>query len=182
MVSSDSAKAIGAVTKMLDKHLTAKGFRITVGKPKPTNNSPGLNLFLYEVLFDAALKNVPLDESQTPPLWLVLRYLMTPFDDDGESDTYKAHERLGEGIRALQELSSLPVTDALEGEITKALKDNPEVMKIIFDESSSDLLSKLFHGYDEKYRLSMTFQVSPVMIGVSKAPTEPPFVDKDVKT
>ena len=32
------------------------------------------------------LRNMPLDEGQQPPLWLVLRFLMTAFDGDGKSD------------------------------------------------------------------------------------------------
>ena len=175
MALADTGKAIGKVTKLLTEHLNARtGLVITAGRPEPpTGTSPGarrLNLFLYEALFDPSLKNVPLDEGQQPPLWLVLKYLMTAFDADGNSDTIAAHEDLGEGLRALQELSFLPLTNA-SADIMQVLGENPEPLKITFDEASSELLSKLMQGTDEKYRFSISFQVRPVMIVTGVPPS-----------
>jgi len=180
MALADTGKAIGKVTELLRQHLEHKtgkiGIDVTVGRPEPSTNSnssakPRLNLFLYEALFDPTMKNIALDEGQSPPLWLVLKYLITAFDDDGKSDTGPAHENLGEGLRALQELSFLPLSSiVLPADIAAALGDNPEVLKITFDEAPSELLSKLMQGTDEKYRFSMSFQVRPVMIAAGVAP------------
>jgi hypothetical protein len=177
MALADTYQAIGKVTMLLHEHLVHKtDLPVTVGRPEPGSNGggqggPRLNLFLYEALFDPSLKNVPLDEGQKPPLWLVLKYLITAYDELGHSDTILAHEQLGKGLRALQELSFLSLSAiALPADILPALKDNPEVLKITFDEASSELLSKLMQGSDEKYRFSMAFQVRPVMI----APAAPP--------
>jgi hypothetical protein len=102
---------------------------------------------------------------------LVLKYLITSFDKDGLSDTIEAHENLGLGLRALQELSFLPLGSiALPADLLPALEDNPEVLKITFDEASSDLLSKLMQGSEEKYRFSMCFQLRPVMISTAELP------------
>ncbi|MGH7901621.1 MAG: DUF4255 domain-containing protein [Thermodesulfobacteriota bacterium] len=173
MALADTGKAIGAVTQLLHDHLeNHQGVTVDdvkVGRPEePTGAAMNsiLNLFLYEIQFDASLKNVSLDEGQPSPLWLVLKYLITAFDNQGESDSIEAHEYLGEGIRALQELSFLPLTAAS----LKALNDNPEVLKLTFDETPSDLLSKLTQGPDEKYRCSVGFEVRPVLI----APSQPP--------
>jgi Pvc16 N-terminal domain/IPT/TIG domain len=173
MALANTAKAIGAVTHALVERLNSRtGMNITVGRPEqpPASASKRLNLFLYEVHFDGSLKNYPLDEGQRPPLWLVLKYLLTAYADDGKtSDSIKAHENLGAGLGALQEFSFLPLAP-LTADHLNALKDNPEDLKITFDDASMDLLSKVMQGSDEKYRLSVAFQVRPVMI----APAEPP--------
>src|SRR4051794_35680924 len=108
MALADTVSAIGAVTDTLVERL---GFRtkllVSVGRPEPPlqgSNVARLNLFLYEVNFDASLKNTPLEEGQRPPLWLVLKYLLTAFADDGTtSDSIMAHDNLGLGVGALQE-------------------------------------------------------------------------------
>lgn len=172
MALADTGKAIGSVTKLLiDRLGTKTGFNITVGRPEPPANSTlgkRLNLFLYEALFDPSLKNVSLDEGQPSPLWLVLKYLLTAFDDDGNSDSALAHEYLGEGIRAIQESSFLYLTASTNLEVRKALNDNPEILKLTFDNVPSDLLSKLMQGTDEKYRFSVGFEVRPIMIATGE--------------
>lgn len=175
MALANSANAIGAVTDVLVERLGfTTNLDITVGRPEPPTpvTSVGrLNLFLYEVHFDGSLKNIALDEGSRPPLWLVLKYLLTAFDDDGKtSDSIKAHDNLGVAISALQQFNYLPLTPLSSTEHLDALKDNPEDLKITFDDAPLDFLSKIMQGADEKYRLSIAFQVRPVMI----APPEPP--------
>ena len=175
MALADTVSAIGAVTDVLVERL---GFSthmdVSVGRPEPptpVTNVKRLNLFLYEVHFDGGLRNFSLDEGQRPPLWLVLKYLLTAFDDDGKtSDSIGAQENLGAAIGALQQFSYLPLTPLSSTAHLNALKDNPEDLKITFDDAPLDLLSKVMQGSDEKYRLSVAFQVRPVMI----APAEPP--------
>lgn len=172
MALADTGRAIGAVTRLLrdylNDHPEVSASSVTVGRPETQAGVSGtkLNLFLYEIQFDGHLKNTSLDEGQAPPLWLALRYLLTAFDQPGESDSIVAHELLGEGIRALQASSFLTLNTAS----LPALDDNPEPMKITFEEAPSDLLSKLMQGSEEKYRCSVGFQVRPVMI----APGVPP--------
>ncbi len=174
MALADTGKAIGAVTDAISHRLNDRtGLTVTVGRPEPEANSSGkrLNLFLYEAQFDPSLKNVSLDEGQRPPLWLVLKYLMTAFDDAKGSDSVQAYEYLGQGIRALQELSVLPLVPGLPANILKPLSDNPEDIKITFDDTPADLLSKVMQGSDEKYRFSISFQVRPVMIAPAEMPS-----------
>jgi len=74
-------------------------------------------------------------------------------------------------LRALQIWSYLTLDGLiLAPAITNALKDNPEVLKITFDEAPSDLLAKLMQGSDERYRFSMSFQVRPVMVATAEPP------------
>jgi hypothetical protein len=174
MSLAQSSQAIGAVSRWVSNRLTAwvTGANVTVGRPEQaaaTGTNPKLNLFLYETSLDASLRNVPLDDGQTPPLWFVLKYLLTAFDSSGNSDTPDAHDLVGRGMSALQELSYLPLSGA-PADIQNALHKNPEPLKITFDEVTADLLSKIMQGPDEKYRFSIGFQIRPVMI----APPEPP--------
>src|SRR6185503_21391686 len=132
MALAASIGAIGAVTDVLVlrlKERTTPPLDVTVGRPEPDSPPPGarLNLFLYEVQFDASLKNVPLDEGQRTPLWLVLKYLMPAFDDDGKStETTKAYENLGNGLRALQQLNFLSLDGLTSPGVVDSLSDNPE--------------------------------------------------------
>jgi len=162
MALEESIKAIGAISTLLKTQLTLKtnAGTVDIGRPESSafgNNGPKLNLFLYQVDIDGQLRNHPLDEGQMPPIWIVLRYLMTAFDDSKESDSISAHNLMGEGMLALQELNFMTSADL-------ALADNPEPLKITFDSADSELLSKVMQGTDEKYRLSVAFQVRPVMI------------------
>lgn len=178
MSLADTGKAIGKVTELLRQHLQVRtGIVVTVGRPEPPNTAnalpnPRLNLFLYEAHFDPSLRNVALDEGQLPPLWLTLRYILTSFDQAGNSDSVEAHDQLGEGLRALQEVSFLSLSSiALPAAVIAALKDNPEPLKVTFEDATVELLSKIMQGTDEKYRFSAAFQVRPVMIATAEPPS-----------
>lgn len=158
---------------LMRDHLIRRGFAVSVGKPEraaQTNANEKLNLFLYETVFDASLRNFQLDEESPAPLWMVLRYLLTAFDDEEESDSAEAHELLGRGLTALHELNFLRLDSVVTAPVRLALEHNPEPLKITFDESTPDLLSKLMQGADETYRLSAAVQVRPVML----LPADPP--------
>jgi hypothetical protein len=167
MALVDTGRAIGAVANLLIARLSVV-VPVSVGRPEQVpKDGPRLNLFLYESQFDPTLKNHPLDEGQPPPLWLVLHFLMTDFDDANESDSPAALEVLGQGLRALQQNSYLRF-DGEAANIVAPLSDNPEDLKITFDDTGSDLVSKLVSGADEKDRYSVGFQVRPVMIAAGE--------------
>jgi hypothetical protein len=171
MALADSARAIGAITNSLITRITARtGINVVAGRPElGAGGGPQFNIFLYETSFDPYLKNHPLDEGQKVPLWLVLKYLLTPFDDLGDSDTPQAHEMLGAGLHALQQADLLAL-DGLAPTDVSALSDNPEELHVTFDEAAVELLAKVMQGSDESYRLSAAFQVRPVMIASSEPP------------
>ena len=175
MALADSKQALGAVSLYLKNQLSTNTSisTVDVGRPESAATVSGerYNLFLYQLDIDSQLRNQPLDQGQSPPLWLVLRYLLTAFDNDKDSDSIEAHDLLGEGMLALQELNYID-----PGSI--ALADNPELLKITFDNADSELISKIMQGADEKYRVSVAFQVRPVMI----APSLPPSYSLPVLT
>jgi Pvc16 N-terminal domain/IPT/TIG domain len=190
MPFADTGKAIGAVSKVLKDYLYDRvhtlqlvlsdsvsnitigpGSDVTVGRPETLSGNggtiPRLNLFLYEIQFDPNLRNYELDTGQNPPLWLVLKYVLTAFDESGNSESIGAHMLLGEGVRALQSASFLQLGSTAS--ILSTLNDNPEELKLTFDQTPPDLLSKLMQGPDDKYRCSVSFEIRPVMI----VPSEP---------
>lgn len=168
MALADSGMAIGAVTRLAQDHLLRRSFNVTVGKPEDAvGNEPNnekLNLFLYEIMFDASMRNLPPRAGEPTPLWMVLKYLLTAFDSTANSDTIAAHNLLGRGVSALQDLSFLPLDSLVAADVTLALENSPEPLKLTFDEAGVELLSKVMQGSDEHYRLSVAFQIRPVMI------------------
>jgi hypothetical protein len=173
MALSDSRTAIGAVGQLLQAQLLGRtpAAAVDVGRVEAAaaTAGPKYNLFLYQIDIDGQLRNFPLDRGQRTPVWLVLRYLMTAFDDQRDSDSVGAHALLGEGMLALQELN-------FQRPATPPLADNPEPLKVTFDAADVELLSKVMQGTDERYRVSAAFQVRPIMIAPSEPPAYAPLV------
>ena len=185
MALEDSGRAIGAVTRLLQDHLIRRGFEVSIGKPEDAaknNTSEKLNLFLYETAFDPHLRNLSLRDGEPPPLWLVVKFLLTAFDAKEKSDTAAAHDLLGRGISALHELNFLRLDPAVALDVQLALENNPEPLKLSFDESTVDLLSKIMQGTDERFRLSVAFQMRPVMIMPANLPRGSLLVGIDYST
>lgn len=183
MTRADSGRAIGAVTTLLQEHLTHLDFVVNVGRPETAaagQGGPRLNIFLYEAHFDASLRSVTLAPDAEPPLWLALKYLVTAFDAKDLSDSAQAHELLGRGLAGLQSLTFLSLDDLqLSGALRSALERNPEPLKVTFDDASVDLVSKIMQGSEESYRFSMAFEVRPVMIETQALPAMARLVGVD---
>jgi uncharacterized protein DUF4255 len=186
MSLADSGTAIGAVTRLLQDHLIRRGFEVSIGKPEDAadtdSTTPKLNLFLYETAFDPHLRNVSLRDGELPPLWLVLKFLLTAFDAAESSDTAVAHDLLGRGMSAIHELNFLRLDPLVAPNVRLALENNPEPLKLTFDESNLDVLSKIMQGNDERYRLSVAFQIRPVMIVPGSLPRSSLLVGVDYTT
>lgn len=166
MALIDTSQAIGAVSSLLKERIDAiSGLTTSVGRPsETTDTAPHLNLFLYEIHLDEHLKNTPLNEGETPPLWLVLKYLLTAYETAKDSDSENAHLHLGAGLRAIATEDLLRLQPTLSAAILDALSPNPSPLHVSFDEATADLAAKLMQGPDDKIRLSACFQVRPVMI------------------
>jgi hypothetical protein len=189
MTLLDTGRAIGEVTRMLRNQLSTRiaethglaSIAVTVGRPTSQRRGAGstagrrLNLFLYESHFDQFLKNIALRENTPAPVWLVLKYLLTAFDEQEESDSPEAHDLLGQGVQTLQAPGLLVLSESSHS----PLMPNPEMLRITFEESPPDLLSKVMQGPDEKYRFSIGFEVRPVMIATEVLPTISPLVGVD---
>lgn len=180
MSLNDTGLAVGAVSRFLAAQLNAALSNLapyntvaSVDRPQTITSTGAsanarLNLFLYEVEIDAAMRNVAFTPGTPAPLWLVLRYLLTAFDLSGESDTAESHDVLGMGMQVL-----LGMNTALWGSLPNAeqpLENNPEPLKLSFDQATPDLLSRLMQGPDDKYRCSTAFQIRPVLVAKPIAP------------
>jgi hypothetical protein len=179
MALSDTGTAIGSVSRLLKDVLTnvltgtTPSANVTISRPEPGSSGgvpsgARLNLFLYEVQLDAGLRNVPITPGRQSPLWLVLRYLMTAFDESGDSDTAGAHDVLG---LAMQVLLGMNESGVLGQFTDKSLGDNSESLKVTFDDGSPDLLGRLMQGPDDRYRMSVPFQIRPVLVATSEPPS-----------
>jgi hypothetical protein len=172
----DTHEAIGAVTELVKTRISARLNNLNVMVGWPETAAAGiagrkLNLFLYRLGIDSSLRNVSLDEGQPPPLWMVLHYLLTAYDNNRESDSIDAHRLLGRALAVLHELNY-----AKPAATDTALVPNPEPLKITFDEADVELLSKLMQGTDVHYRVSAAFQVRPVLIAPDSTPQYAPLV------
>jgi len=179
MALSDTGTAIGSVSRLLEEVLTnalanaTPSPNVTISRPEPGSSGgvphgARLNLFLYEVQLDASLRNTPLTPGRQSPLWLVLRYLLTAFDENGDSDTDSAHDVLG---LAMQVLLGINESGALQLVNSKSLVDNPQPLKATFDDGTPDLLGRLMQGPDDRYRMSVPFQIRPVLVATSEPPS-----------
>lgn len=179
MALTDTSLAIGGVSRLLSAVLTNAlssvppyNPGVTISRPQPGNGGGGaqdarINLFLYEVQIDGSMRNIPVTPGRNAPLWMVLKYLLTTFDNSGESDSDAAHDVLG---LAMQVLLSINDADLLQPS-AGSLIDNPEPLKVTFDHASPELLSRLMQGPDDKYRCSAAFQVRPVLIAAGEPPS-----------
>jgi hypothetical protein len=155
--------AIGELTRRLATQLAARTDATTVDVGRPERSAlfgdagPKLNLFLYAFRHDAHMRNTPLDRGQDVPIWLCLKFLMTAVDTDRDSDSSAALDLLGQGMLALRDIDMQRPSEL-------ALVDNPEPIKISFDQSEVELLSSVMQGTDERYRLSAAFEVRPIML------------------
>lgn len=159
----ETRNAIGVLTRVLADQLTVRTDATTVDIGRPENSAmfgeagPKLNLFVYAFHHDAYMRNTPLDRGQDAPIWLCVKFLMTAVDTDRDSDSSAALDLLGQGILALRDIGTQRPTEL-------ALLDNPEPIKISFDDSGVDLLSAIMQGTDERYRLSAAFEVRPILL------------------
>lgn len=155
--------AIGELTRLLADQLVARTDATTVdiGRPEASalfgDAGPKLNLFLYAFNHDAYMRNTALDRGQEAPLWLSVKFLMTALDTGRDSDSSDALDLLGQGMLALRDID-------MQRPTALALLDNPEPIKISFDDSTLDLLSAIMQGSDERYRLSAAFEVRPILL------------------
>jgi Pvc16 N-terminal domain len=179
MSVSMSGRAIGAVTEIIRNNLLNLWQSailpppdVTIGRPEVSTTAPPiqsarLNLFLYELKLDPFLRNTPPVTSQPTPLWIDAKYLLTSFDSHGESDSAEALRYLGEGMRILASLNTIPIENGPLPE----LDENPQSLRLTIEDVGVELLSRIMQGPDQRYRSSAGFEVRPIMIAPSGLPT-----------
>ena len=172
--------------------------RITTGAQEPDQ----LNLFLYQVTANQGWRNVNLpsrgsqqgERLSNPPLALDLHYLLSAY---GSSDTH-AEILLGYAMYLLHETPVItrerlhvlfgPSTPLVDGTIlpgpfknlsAENIADQVEMIKIIPNYLNSDELSKLWTAMQARYRPSMAYTVSVVLIqSTAKVRSAPPVLQR----
>jgi hypothetical protein len=180
--------AIAAVTATL-RSLLVRGVGIPEVTARPLDNARRsvtghqLNLFLYQVLPDAAFRNQDMPrrtkpgEMGYPALPLMLYYLLTAYSDD-EDDT-SAHRLLGEAMGVLHDHSLLgaaeiknattPIPDLSDSDLHQQI----ERVRINLEPISFKDMSQLWTTFQTHYRVSAAYQVSVVLIESTRPPRTP---------
>jgi hypothetical protein len=199
-----ASTAIGMVSEslrnLLDKKMTiTPKVDVTILAPDETGGTPPrINLFLYRILENSALKNLDWQVKRgepsriaPPPLSLNLYYLMTPYaQSDSPTGNATSHAILGEAMRVFHEHAVVP-RNALVG----GLRDAEEQIKIMLNPLDPDELGRVWTTFSQPFRLSVMYEVSVVQLELSserpmskrverigvpdvRAPFRPPVVEQ----
>jgi len=188
--------------RLIDDEVTRPLGSVTVTALAPDlialdkNATSQLNLFLYHVTPNQGWRNEGLpsrdaegERRTNPPLALDLHYLLTAY---GAKDLH-AEILLGYGMQVLHETPVLPrsgirralgvpglVYDSpdmlppqLEAIGTSGLAEQVEQIKITPEVIGSDDLSKLWSGFQSRYRPSASYRVSVVLIEAERSTRVP---------
>ncbi|MGB5620379.1 MAG: DUF4255 domain-containing protein [Desulfobacterales bacterium] len=193
-------QAIGAVSTTLQRLLKDRmelpsgvsSVQITLSTPGPdqgngqTVEEPRINLFLYQVSENAALKNQEIPGQGHPgsfghpPLSLDLHYLLTAYGATSEPEVdilneTLAHYLLGSAMRVLHDhpvITEQLTTIRPPSGVTileQSLHDAFEQVKLCLDPVNLETLSDVWSALTLPYRLSAAYSVSVVQIESQQA-------------
>jgi hypothetical protein len=129
-----------------------------------------LNLFLYQILPNAAWRNqdyptaVKPGETGVPPLALTLFYLITVFGRDNDNSQPFDHHLLGKAMSILYDHALLGPDEIKLAFPGSDLERQVERARITLQPLSVEEISKLWTGFATQYRLSVAYQVSVALI------------------
>ncbi len=189
-----NAAAIAAVTLTLQT-LLGDGVRadsnlsdttVTVlppDKARGSINANQLNLFLYQLLPDAAWRNMNIPtqvaqgETGNPPLPLTMHYMLTAFGRDNDTGPPFSHYLLGQAMSVLFDHALLGA-DEIRNATNAALPNSDlhkqiERVRITLQPLSLEEISKLWTGLATQYRLSVVYEVSVALIESTRASRTP---------
>jgi hypothetical protein len=176
-----NALAIAAVTATLDAILGSgvhadadlSDTALTLLPPDKARTgitSNQLNLFLYQVLPNAAWRNqdypvaVKPGETGMPPLALTMFYLITVFGRDNDNSQPFDHHLLGKAMSILYDHALLGPDEIKLAFPGSELERQVERVRITLQPLSVEEISKLWTGFATQYRLSVAYQVSVALI------------------
>lgn len=143
-------------------------------KARGNNNANQLNLFLYQILPNAAWRNMNIPsqvapgETGNPPLALSLHYLITAFGKDNDTTLPFGHHLLGKAMSILYDHALLgpdEIRAATSGTLPGSDLDKQiDRVRITLQPMSLEEISKLWTGLVTQYRLSVGYEVSVMLI------------------
>jgi hypothetical protein len=142
-----------------------------------------LNLFLYQILPNAAWRNMNIPsqvapgETGSPPLALTLHYLLTAFGKDNDTTLPFGHHLLGKAMSILYDHALLG-PDEIRAATSASfpgsdLDKQIERVRITLQPMSLEEISKLWTGLVTQYRLSVGYEVSVALIDSTQARKTP---------
>ena len=148
-------------------------------KARGNNNANQLNLFLYQVLPDAAWRNMDIPsqvspgETGNPPLAVTMHYMLTAFGRDNDIGVPFGHYLLGQAMSVLFDHALLG-SDEIRNATAVALPGSDlhrqvERVRITWQPLSLEEISKLWTGLATQYRLSVIYEVSVALIESTRA-------------
>jgi hypothetical protein len=180
-------RSIAAVTHTL-RHLLEERFKVNgagnvtvttkpLDKARDSNNNGGdqVNLFLYQYMENAALKNMEIPsqakpgETGYPPLALNLYYLITVYAQNDDFPEPTSHLLLGEAMSVFHDRSilspddikaSLPAADLEKYDLYNQI----EKVKITLKSLPEDELNKFWTIFQVPFRFTFVCEVSVVLI------------------
>jgi hypothetical protein len=143
-------------------------------KARGNSSANQLNLFLYQVLPNAAWRNMNIPsqvapgETGNPPLALTLHYLLTAFGKDNDTTLPYGHHLLGKAMSILYDHALLG-PDEIRAATSASfpgsdLDKQVERIRITLQPMSLEEISKLWTGLVTQYRLSVGYEVSVALI------------------
>jgi hypothetical protein len=139
-----------------------------------------LNLFLYQILPDAAWRNMNVPQSLKagetgiPPLALSLHYLMTAYGRENDTSQPFDHHILGRAMSILYDHALLGPDEIRLVFPGSDLERQVERVRITLQPLSLEEISKMWTGFATQYRLSVGYEVSVALIE-STQPTRTPL-------
>jgi hypothetical protein len=142
-----------------------------VSPKEAAQKPPQISIYLYNVTELASMRNQPTatQNPSKPPLYLNLRYLITPLTENVEDDQVL----LGKILQIFHETPILRGSN-LQGPLSEAGED----LKVVLDPLNFEELGKIWGMFEAPYRLSVGYSVYPVKIEDSVKPDEKSVIIK----
>lgn len=170
---SNSTNGVGTnLPAELPNSLNLNSISVTTRPPdvarQSGDTSNQLNLFLYQTLPNAALRNMDMPrqtqpgDSAMPPLALTLHYLLSAYPS-GDEDV-AGHILLGQAMRIFSDnaiLNQNDIRNALPGNDLYTQFERVRITQQVF---SVEEISKLWTAFATSYRVSVAYEVSVVLI------------------
>lgn len=176
-----ASTAIGMVSESLRNLLLGEmqlhpPVEVTILAPDESASNRRINLFLYQVQENAALKNLDWQVKpghattlMPPPLSLNLFYLLTPYaPNDPQTGNATAHAILGEAMRVFYEHPVVPQEYLEDG-----LLEAREQLRIVQNTLDMEELARVWSTFTQPLRLSVLYQVSVVQLDALPARERP---------
>ena len=149
-------------------------------KARGTITSNQINIFLYQIVPNAAWRNMDVPslvkpgETGIPPLAIDLHYLITVFGRENDNSQPFDHHLMGRAMSLLYDHALLGPDEIRLAFPGSDLERQVERVRITMQPLNIEEISKLWTGFATQYRLSVAYDVSVALID-STQPAKTPL-------